>query len=221
MISLSRRNVTVSCATALQVWQSELAQWDSERTASRSTSHFDTPRTRRGAAARADHRRRCQWAAPSESSESSESCHPQHGRPDAGPARLSSRQCMRPAWPREAGRVGRCASPAVSESWRAIMSQTARPARHSHATVSHSLAPGTACLNVTCVQGENGKSISTIDSAQATKAHDADTDSDLAHPPDGKHPSARHAAPAMLLRSATGRRAAGHVVAHSVPSDSE
>ena len=77
------------------------------------------------------------------------------------------------------------------------------------------------CLNVTCVQGENGKSISTIDSAQATKAHDADTDSDLARPPDGKHPSARHATPAMLLRSATRRRTADHVVAHSGPSDSE
>jgi hypothetical protein len=77
------------------------------------------------------------------------------------------------------------------------------------------------CLNVTCVQCENGKSISTIDSAQPTMAHDADTDSDLARPPDGKHPSARHATPAMLLRSATGRRTAGHVVAHSGPSDSE
>jgi len=77
------------------------------------------------------------------------------------------------------------------------------------------------CLNVTCVQCENGKSISTIDSAQPTMAHDADTDSDLARPPDGKHPSARHATPAMLLRSATRRRTAGHVVAHSDPSDSE
>jgi len=77
------------------------------------------------------------------------------------------------------------------------------------------------CLNVTCVQCENGKSISPIDSAQPTMAHDADTDSDLARPPDGKHPSARHATPAMLLRSATRRRTAGHVVAHSGPSDSE
>ena len=76
-------------------------------------------------------------------------------------------------------------------------------------------------LNVICVQCENGKSISSIDSAQPTMAHDADTDSDLACPPDGKHPSARHATPAMLLRSATRRRTAGHVVAHSGPSDSE
>ena len=77
------------------------------------------------------------------------------------------------------------------------------------------------CLNVTCVQCENGKSFSTIDSAQTTMAHDADTDSDLARPPDGKHPSARYATPAMLLRSATRRRTADHVVAHSGPSDSE
>jgi hypothetical protein len=77
------------------------------------------------------------------------------------------------------------------------------------------------CLNVTCVQGENGKSISTIDSAQATKAHDADTDSDLARSPDGKHPSARHATPTMVLRSATRRSTAGHVVARSGLRDSE
>jgi hypothetical protein len=82
--------------------------------------------------------------------------------------------------------------------------------------------PQAWCLNVTCVQCENGKSISAIDSAQATMAHDADTDSDLARPSDGKHPSAQHDTPAMLLRSATRRRtAAGHVVAHSGPSDSE
>jgi hypothetical protein len=77
------------------------------------------------------------------------------------------------------------------------------------------------CLNVTCVQCENGKSISPIDSAQPTMAHEAGTDSDLARPPDGKHPSARKATPAMLLRSATRRRTAGHVVAHTGPSDSE
>jgi hypothetical protein len=49
-------------------------------------------------------------------------------------------------------------------------------------------------LNVTCVQCESGKSISPIDSAQPTMAHNADTDSDLARPPDGKHPSAREQA---------------------------
>jgi hypothetical protein len=38
---------------------------------------------------------------------------------------------------------------------------------------------GEGCFNVTCVQCENGKSISPIDSAQPTMAHDADTDSDL------------------------------------------
>jgi hypothetical protein len=77
------------------------------------------------------------------------------------------------------------------------------------------------CLKVTCVQCENGESISTIDSAQPTMAHDADTDSDPARPSDGKHPSARHATPDMLLRSTTRRRTAGHVMAHSGPSDSE
>ncbi len=77
------------------------------------------------------------------------------------------------------------------------------------------------CLNVTCVQCENGKSISSIDSAQPTMAHDADTDSDLARPPDGKHPSAQNSTPAMLLRSATRRHTASHVVAHPGPSDSE
>ncbi len=77
------------------------------------------------------------------------------------------------------------------------------------------------CLNVTCVQCEIGKSISPVDhSAQPTMAHDADTDSGLARPPDGNHPSARHDAPAILLRSATRRRTAGHVVLHAGPSDS-
>jgi hypothetical protein len=70
------------------------------------------------------------------------------------------------------------------------------------------------CLNVTCVLCENGKSISKIDSTQPTMAHDADTDSDPARPPDSKHPSARNATPALLLRTATRRRNAGHVVAH-------
>jgi hypothetical protein len=79
------------------------------------------------------------------------------------------------------------------------------------------------CLNVTCVQCENGKSISPSDSAQPTMAHDVDTDSDLARPHDGpgKHPSARIATSAMLLRSATCRRNAGHVVEYPGPSDSE
>jgi hypothetical protein len=57
--------------------------------------------------------------------------------------------------------------------------------------------------------------------AQPTMANDSDTDSDLACPPDGKHPSARNTTPAMLLRSATRRRTACHVVAHPGPSDSE
>jgi hypothetical protein len=77
------------------------------------------------------------------------------------------------------------------------------------------------CLNVTCVQCENGKSISPFESAQSTMTHDADTDSDLARPPDGKHPSARNATPAKLLRSATRQRTAGRVVVQPGPSDSE
>jgi hypothetical protein len=76
------------------------------------------------------------------------------------------------------------------------------------------------CLSVTCAQGENGKSISPTDSAQSTMARGADTDSDLARPPDGNHPSSRHAIPGMLLQSATRRRTACHVVAHQGSRDS-
>jgi hypothetical protein len=72
---------------------------------------------------------------------------------------------------------------------------------------------------MTCAQCENGKSISPTDSTQLTMSHDADTDSDLARPPDGKHPSALLASPGMLLRSATRRHTAGHVVAHSGRSE--
>ncbi len=93
--------------------------------------------------------------------------------------------------------------------WRGILSSTQRR------------PPPLHCLNVTCVQCENGKSISPIYSAQPTMAHDADTDSDLARPPDGKHPSARNATPARPLWSAMRRRTTGHVVAHPGPSDSE
>ncbi len=87
--------------------------------------------------------------------------------------------------------------------------------------IEHQPSRSGGCLNVTCVQCENGKSISPIDSAQPTMAHDADTDSDLTRPPDCKHPSARHATLAMLLLSSTRRHTAGHVVAHPGPSDSE
>ena len=51
--------------------------------------------------------------------------------------------------------------------------------------VSTSLSILEGCLNVTCVQCENGKSISPIVSAQPIMAHDTDTDSDLVRPPDG------------------------------------
>ncbi len=77
------------------------------------------------------------------------------------------------------------------------------------------------CLNVTCVQCENGKPISPIKSAQPTMAHGADTDSDLARPPDSNHPSALHTTPGMLLWSATRRRTAGYVVAHPSSRDLE
>jgi hypothetical protein len=83
------------------------------------------------------------------------------------------------------------------------------------------VAVGWTFLNVTCVQCENGKYISRIDSAQPTMAHDDDTDSDLARPPYGNHPSAWHATQGMLLRSATRQHAAGHVVAHPGSCDSE
>jgi hypothetical protein len=74
---------------------------------------------------------------------------------------------------------------------------------------------------MTFVQCENGKPISPIDSAQPTMAHGADTDSDLARPPDGNHPSARQTTLGMLLLSATRRGTAGHVVAHPSSRDSE
>jgi hypothetical protein len=77
------------------------------------------------------------------------------------------------------------------------------------------------CVKVTCIECENGKPISPIDSAQPTMAHGADTDSDLARPHDGYHPSARHTTQGMLLRSATRRCTAGHVVVHPSSRDSE
>ncbi len=81
----------------------------------------------------------------------------------------------------------------------------------------------THCLNVTCVQCENNKSISPIDSAQPIIAHGVDTDFklDLARPPDGKQPSAKIASPAMLMLNATRRHTACHVVEHPGPSDSD
>jgi hypothetical protein len=93
--------------------------------------------------------------------------------------------------------------------------------RQQRAGIGRCQPGGASCLSVTCAQGENGKSISPTDSAQPTMARGADTDSDLAPPPDGKHPSSRHTAPGMLLLSATRRRTAGHVVAHPGSRDSE
>ncbi len=54
------------------------------------------------------------------------------------------------------------------------------------------------CLNVKCVQCENGKSISPSDSAQPTMAHDADADSDLAD--SHVHPTANIHHRGTLLR---------------------
>ncbi len=73
---------------------------------------------------------------------------------------------------------------------RGIEPETRRPRRRADPLSSHaqSASAGARCLNVTCVQCENGKSISPIDSAQPTIAHDANTDSDLARPPCDNHP---------------------------------
>jgi hypothetical protein len=106
--------------------------------------------------------------------------------------------------------------------------QTLQTCRRRLATIAHrifyqafDIMPGMGCLSVTCAQGENGKSISPTDSAQSTMARGADTDSDLARPPDGNHPSSRHATPGIIHWSATRWRTAGHVVAHPGSRDSE
>ncbi len=85
-------------------------------------------------------------------------------------------------------------------------------ARRSTVTVVARQSHREGYLNVTCVQCENGKSISPVDIAQPTMAHDADADSDPARPPDGNHPSVllrlcycgvlrAGATPAMLWRT--------------------
>ncbi len=73
------------------------------------------------------------------------------------------------------------------------------------------------CLNVTCVQCENGKPISPIDNTQPTMALGADTDSDLRR--QSSISAARYSG--MLLWSATRLRITGHVVAHPNSRDSE
>jgi hypothetical protein len=78
------------------------------------------------------------------------------------------------------------------------------------------------CLTATCDQWENGKSISSTDSAQTTIAHRADPDSDLARPPGGDHRSAR--AQAWVLAPVAlhaGAPPSGQVVARPSPADSE
>jgi hypothetical protein len=49
------------------------------------------------------------------------------------------------------------------------------------------------CLAETCDKWENCKSISSIDTSQASIAHGAKTDSDLARPPGSCHPAAQRA----------------------------
>ncbi len=57
------------------------------------------------------------------------------------------------------------------------------------------LGCGDTCLNATRDQCENGKSISSIDTSQASIMHGAKTDSDLARPPRGDHLAARRSSP--------------------------
>jgi RNA recognition motif-containing protein len=94
------------------------------------------------------------------------------------------------------------------------------------------------CLTATCDQWENGKSISSIDTGQASIAHGAKTDSDLARlpgvdhpagrtdsdlarPPGGDHPAAQHASQGVLTRSAARRGQSAAQRAHPRTSDTE
>ncbi len=86
---------------------------------------------------------------------------------------------------------------------------------------SNSLPILEGCLTATCDQWEHGKSISSIDTGQASIAHGAKTDSDLARPSGGDHPATQHASQGALTRSAArcGQSAAQR--AHPRPSDTE
>jgi len=100
------------------------------------------------------------------------------------------------------------------------------------------LGPRQLCLTATCDQWENGKSISSIDTGQASIAHGAKTDSDLARlpgvdhpagrtdsdlarPPGGDHPAAQHASQGALTRSAARRGQSAAQRAHPRTSDTE
>ncbi len=69
---------------------------------------------------------------------------------------------------------------------------------------------------MTCVQCENGKSISLIGSSQPSIAHGAcdraKSDLDLAGPSGDNHQAARHASPCRLTQSSVSRRDANHIV---------
>ncbi len=87
------------------------------------------------------------------------------------------------------------------------------------------------CLTATCYLWENSKSISSIDTGQASIAHGAKTvsdlarlghtDSNLARPPGGDHPAAQHASQGDLTRSAARRGQSAAQQAHPRPSDKE
>jgi hypothetical protein len=74
------------------------------------------------------------------------------------------------------------------------------------------------CLTATCDQWENGKSISSIDTSQASWAK---TDSDLARPPGGDHPAAQQVSLGVLTGSAARRGQSAAQLAHQRPSDME
>jgi hypothetical protein len=64
-------------------------------------------------------------------------------------------------------------------------------------------------LTAICVKWENGKSISSIETGQASIEHGAKTDSDLARPPGVDDPATQQASPGVPTRS-TAQRAAGN-----------
>ncbi len=75
------------------------------------------------------------------------------------------------------------------------------------------------CLTATCYKWENGKSIVSIDTTQASIVHGPKTDLELARPPGGDHPAAQHASPGVLTRSAA--RRGGSASKHPSPNDSQ
>jgi hypothetical protein len=78
-------------------------------------------------------------------------------------------------------------------------------------------------LTASCNQWENCKSISSIDTGQASIAHasGAKTDLDLARPPGVDHPTAQHASQGVRTRSAARCWQSAAQQAHPRPSDTE